>query len=127
MRLDYGHEAGNPALPKPRDADWYAAGIWLTYDFTDKIELALRADDFDDADGARTSGGIVAATGVPIGTPFPFNTGPNLTSLTLTLNLKPFNNFQFRPEVRWDHSDLTGAFDGKKDQIIIGTGLAYLF
>ena len=127
VQLDYGHEAANAALPKPGDANWYAAGIWLTYDFTDKIELALRADDFDDADGARTSGGIVAATGVPIGTPFPINMGQNLTSLTMTLNTKPLANFQFRPEVRWDHSDLRGAYGGKKDQVTIGAGIAYLF
>jgi hypothetical protein len=126
-QLDYGHEAANSALPKPGDADWYAAGVWLTYDFTPKIELALRADDFDDADGARTSGGIVAATGVPIGTPFPVNTGQNLTSVTLTLNTKPFDNFQFRPEVRWDHSDLSGAYGGRKDQFTAGFGVAYLF
>jgi hypothetical protein len=127
VQLDYGHEDANPVLPKPGDAKWYAAGLWVTYDFTDKIELALRADDFDDVDGARTSGGILAATGTAIGTPYPVNTGQNLTSLTMTLNTKPFANFQFRPEVRWDHSDLAGAFSGRKNQFTVGFGVAYLF
>jgi len=127
IQFDYGHEDANAVLPKAGDAEWYAAGVWLTYDFTDKIELALRADDFDDKDGARTSGGILAATGTPIGTPFPANTGQNLTSVTLTLNTRPFDNFQFRPEIRWDHSDLAGAFGGRKNQFTAGFGIAYLF
>ena len=127
VQLDYGHEDANAALPKPGDANWYSAGLWLTYDFTDKIQLAFRADDFDDADGARTSGAVVSATGAAIGVPFPVNTGQNLTSLTLTLNTKPYNNFQFRPEIRWDHSDLSGAFSGRKNQYTAGFGIAYLF
>jgi len=41
IQFDYGHEDANAVLPKAGDAEWYAAGVWLTYDFTDKIELAL--------------------------------------------------------------------------------------
>ena len=127
VQLDYGHEDANPVLPKPGDAEWYGAGLWLTYDFTDKIELAARADYFDDKDGARTSGAVLSAAGNAIGVPYPFNTGQKLTSLTLTLNTKPLPNFQFRPEIRWDHSDLAGAFSGRKNQWTAGFGIAYLF
>jgi hypothetical protein len=122
---DYGHEDANAALPKPGDAEWYAAGLWLTYDFNDKIGVALRGDYLNDKDGARTSG-------APATAPFPVNTGQELTSVTLTLNLKPYKNFQVRPELRWDHSsaDLFGRRGndtGEANQITAALGIAYLF
>jgi len=33
--------------------------------------------------------------------------------------LKPVDNFQVRPEVRWDHSD-KDAFNGIRDQFTLG-------
>ncbi len=118
LQGDYGREAANPALPEPSHAaSWWAGGAWLTYDFSEKIGLALRGDYFDDTDGARTSG--VAG--------FPVNTGQRFSSVTLTLNLKPVANLQVRPEFRWDRSSLGNAFSGHDDQITAGIGVAYLF
>lgn len=130
---DYGTEdaspqlaatTGNPALAT-KDASWWAGGLWATYDLTEKIGLALRGDFLKDEDGARTSG-------APLTAPFPANLGQELTSATLTLNLKPYKNLQVRPEVRWDHSDANlyghrGTDSGRANQITAGLNVAYLF
>lgn len=119
IQLDYGHEDANAALPRSGDAKWYAGGFWLAYDFCEKAGIAFRADYLKDKDGARTSGS-------PFTAPFPANTGQDLSSLTLTLNLKPIKDLQVRPEIRWDHS--SGAlFGGRSSQVTAGIGVAYLF
>jgi len=118
LQLDYGHEA-NAFLSDgvtQVNAEWYAAGLWLTYDFTDKIELAFRQDYLKDRNGSRSG----ATFGLPVGVT------PELYSSTLTLNLKPIANVQIRPEVRWDHSD-KDAYNGIRDQFTLGMGVAYLF
>lgn len=130
---DYGREdassalaaaTGVPALAT-EDAEWWAGGAWLTYDFTEKVGLALRADYLDDKDGARTSM-------APVFAPYPSNSGQELTSVTLTLNLKPIKNLQVRPELRWDHSSgdvypSENAGSGRANQVTVGLGAAYLF
>jgi hypothetical protein len=116
VQLDYGREQ---KVVDTGDSEWIAAGLWLTYDFTDKIELAFRQDYLRDKDGARTDG----VSGFPVFAP---GGGPELYSSTLTLNYKPIDNVQIRPEVRWDHSDKE-AFNGIKDQFTLGMGVAYLF
>jgi len=124
LQGDYGHE-DNAFLSDgltQANAEWYAAGAWLIYDFTDKIELAFRQDWLKDREGSRAG----ATYGLPPGVT------PELISSTLTLNLKPMDNFQFRPEVRWDHIDkvpTTNAGDTTlpRDQFTLGVGVAYLF
>jgi hypothetical protein len=118
LQLDYGREA-NAFLSDgvtQENSEWYAGGLWLTYDFTDKIELALREDFLKDRNGSRTG----ATYGLPVGIT------PEVYTSTLTLNYKPIDNVQIRPEVRWDHSD-KDAFNGVKDQFTLGMGVAYLF
>jgi hypothetical protein len=117
VQLDYGREQKVVDLG---DSEWIAAGLWLTYDFTDKIELAFRQDYLKDKDGVRTSG----VDGLPTFAP---GNGPELCSSTLTLNYKPIDNVQVRPEVRWDHSDEPGTYNGNRDQFTLGMGVAYLF
>src|SRR6266496_2575948 len=123
---DYGREDQNAALPIPtKDAEWWAGRLWVTYDFTDKIGLALRGDYLKDKDGARTSG-------APLTAPFPANTGQDLTCLRVTLDLEPCKNLQVRPEVRWDHSSghLFGDRNndtGRATQFTAALGVAYLF
>lgn len=130
---DYGDEDASPQLASAtgngalatKSASWWAAGLWLSYDFTDKIGIALRGDYLNDKDGARTSG-------APLTSPFPANTGQDLASFTATLNLKPYKGFQVRPEIRWDHSSahLFGARTsdtGRENQVTASLGVAYLF
>ncbi len=120
FQFDYGREQ---KVVDTGDSEWIAAGVWLTYDFTDKIELAFRQDYLKDKDGARTD----TMAGSEPGLIFAFTgAGPELYSSTLTLNYKPIDNVQIRPEVRWDHSDKE-AFNGIKDQFTLGMGVAYLF
>ena len=128
LQLDYGQEE-NALLSDGvtrQDGEWYAAGLWLTYDFTDKIELAFRQDYLKDRNGSRWAAG----TGGPITTGGADFLAPGVTpevySSTLTLNYKPIDNVQIRPEVRWDHSD-KDAFNACRDQFTLGMGVAYLF
>ncbi len=118
VQLDYGREQKVVDLG---DSEWVAGGLWLTYDFTDKIELAFRQDYLRDKDGARTDGSTLNG-----GVPFVPGAGPELYSSTLTLNYKPIDNVQIRPEFRWDHSD-KDVYNGIKDQFTLGMGVAYLF
>ncbi len=118
IQFDYGREQ---KVVDTGDSEWVAAGLWLTYDFTDKIELAFRQDYLRDKDGARTDGSTLNG-----GAAFTPGAGPELYSSTLTLNYKPIDNVQIRPEVRWDHSEKE-VFNGIKDQFTLGMGVAYLF
>ena len=114
---DYGREQANAALPTPaQDAKWWALGSWLLYDFRPSLGLALRGDYVDDESGARTSGSFG----------FPANTGHKFGSATATLNIRAWPNAAVRPEVRYDRSTLA-AFAGKKDQVSVALGVAYLY
>jgi len=120
LQGDYGKEQANAALPvATRDAQWWAAGAWVTYDFSSSLGLALRGDYVNDEDGARTNGVL----GFPA---FPANTGQKFGSGTATLNIRAWPSALVRPEVRYDRSTLA-AFDGKKDQVTLALGLAYLY
>jgi hypothetical protein len=117
LQGDYGTEQANSALPLPtRDAHWWALGGWLTYDFTSKLELALRGDYLDDKQGARTSGAFG----------FPVQTGQKLGSGTATLNVRVWAHSLVRPELRYDRSSLR-VFGGHKDQVTFALSIAYLY
>src|SRR5438128_1566894 len=120
LQGDYGREQANAALPvATQDAQWWAAGAWVTYDFSSALGLALRGDYMNDENGARTNGVL----GFPA---FPANTGQKLGSGTATLNIRAWPSAVVRPEVRYDRSTLA-AFDGKKDQVTLALGVAYLY
>src|SRR5438876_11156479 len=117
LQGDYGREQANAALPVPaKDTQWWAAGAWVTYDFSSSIGLALRGDYVNDEDGARSSGVFG----------FPANTGQKFGSGTATLNIRAWPSAVVRPEVRYDRSTLA-AFAGKKDQVTLALGVAYLY
>jgi len=121
VQADYGTEQANAALPEPaRDATWWALGGWVTYDFSSSLGLALRGDYVNDENGARTSLSPVGPSG------FPANTGQKFGSGTATLNIRAWPSAVVRPEVRYDRSTLA-AFDGKKDQVTLALGVAYLY
>jgi len=114
---DYGKEQRNAALADPtQDAQWWALGGWITYDASSSLGLALRGDYLNDENGARTS----------LFYGFPLNTGQKLGSATATLNIRSWPNAVVRPEVRYDRSTLA-VFDGKRDQVTVALGLAYLY
>jgi Putative beta-barrel porin-2, OmpL-like. bbp2 len=115
VQLDYGHETGVDANGK--SAEWVGGGVWLTYDFTDKVGVALRGDYVKDKDGVRANPSYIGFTVAP----------KELTSVTLTLNVKPVESLQIRPEVRWDHSSADTALNGHDDNLTAGLGVAYLY
>ena len=99
------------------DGNAYSAGGWVWADLTSKLGVALRADYLSDGDNV---GGSLLGLSTP--------SGKDLASLTFTLNIKPLPNFKFQPEVRYDHTNAKGAFDGSKsDRVIVGAGVVYMF
>jgi len=112
-------------LDSGADADLWSIGAWLTYDFTPKIGLALRAEYLDDVDGYGIKGvGFPGRPGSAILSP---DADGTVTSVALTLNWKPVPHIKIQPEVRYDHTSYTDGFDGKKDRLMIGAGISYLF
>jgi hypothetical protein len=114
---DYGQEQANAALSDPtQDAKWWALGAWVAYDFSSSLGLALRGDYVSDENGARTNNFLG----------FNPNTGQKFGSGTATLNIRAWPNAVVRPEVRYDRSTLD-TFNGKKDQVTVALGVAYLY
>jgi hypothetical protein len=127
VQLDYGIEDGvDPSL---NTAEWWATGLWLVYEPSEKWNIAGRADYLRDKDGARTFGAPASAPFFSDTTIFPFGAqvGQELVSLTLTVNIKPMPQLRIAPELRWDHSSVDTAFDGRDSQVTVGVGLAYFY
>ncbi len=97
-------------------SDWYAGGLWFTWDASERLGLAFRGDWMKDIDGTRTALWFARASGVD----------ETLASGTLTANWKPVENLQVRPEVRLDHASQK-SFEGQDQRITLGCGVAYLF
>jgi len=110
--------------PSPSAKLWSVGG-WVTYDLTPALGVALRAEYLDDKDGFGINGlSLPGRPGSAIVSPDPNGT---LSSVTLTLNYKPFPNVKIQPEVRYDHTSYAGGFDGKENRVILGAGISYLF
>jgi hypothetical protein len=106
-------------------SDLWSVGGWAWYDFTSKVGVALRADFVENPDGVlgpavRPNAGIGSSV---------LATDPDghLGSLTLTLNYKPVPSLKIQPEIRYDYTSYKGGLDGKKDRVIVGVGVTYLF
>ncbi len=77
--------------------NWFATVLYAKYDHSDKINLTLRSEYFDDKDGASTSFTVLGTKRLlPI-------TGFNVISNTLSLNYK-VGNLTIIPEFRIDTS-----------------------
>lgn len=105
-------------------SDLWSVGGWVWYDFTDKLGLALRADYIDNRDGL-----LGPAVRPGTGLPFSADSDGSLGSITLTLNYKPTPNLKIQPEIRYDYTSYSNGLDtgGKKDRLIVGCGVSYLF
>jgi len=105
-------------------SDLWSVGGWIWYDFTPKVDLALRADYVDNRDGM-----LGPAVRPGAGLPFSPDSDGSLGSVTLTLNLKPVDNIKIQPEIRYDYTSYSRGLEagGKKDRIIVGCGVSYLF
>ncbi len=123
LGLEFDYFSFDPS-PAPT-ADIWSIGGWLTYDFTAKVGLALRAEYLDDKDGFGIKG--IALGGRPGSSILSGDPDGDLSSLTLTLNYKPVPNIKIQPEVRFDHTSYNNGFDGEESRFIVGAGVSYLF
>ena len=105
LNVDWGNEAG--AAPDGGSAGWWGAAGYLRLNLSPTFALALRAEVFDDRDGART--GIAQ----------------KLTEVTLTPELKVGSHLVFRADLRLDVSneavfeDRDGAFTKKRQPTVL--------
>jgi hypothetical protein len=129
FELDWFRFDGQGILPPPAsvpatDADLYSAGIWLGYDLTSKVGVAVRAEYLNDPDGGGLNGVGMRAPGGTITSP---DSDGKITSIALTLNIKPTANIKLQPEIRFDNTTYKGGFDGQENRFLIGMGASYLF
>lgn len=108
------------------DADLWSIGGWFSYDFTPKVGLALRAEYLSDPDGGGLRGISVGGRSGSALPPGPDDKG-EITSVALTLNIKPVPNVKLQPEIRFDNTSYKGAFDGQESRFLVGMGASYLF
>jgi hypothetical protein len=112
--------------PSPAsDAIFWSVGGWLTYDFTPKVGLAIRAEYLDDKDGFGVKG--IALGGRAGSAILSGDMNGDIASLAVTLNLKPVPNVKIQPEIRYDHTSYKNGYDGVEDRFLIGAGISYLF
>ena len=99
LQHDLGVEQNAAVKPAGLDeAVWYGLNQYLLCDVTEHIRVGLRLEWFRDEDNARV-------LGIPIATQ---TDGGNYFALTAGLNWRPRPNITFRPEIRWDHSNVAG-------------------
>jgi hypothetical protein len=124
LELDYfnfdRHAAGH--------SDLYSIGGWFSYDFNPKFGVAVRAEYLRDPDafgipgvpggGFRGNPNTVIASTDPDG---------DLTSIALTLNIKPVPNVKIQPEIRFDNTSYKNGFDGQTSRFLVGMGISYLY
>jgi len=123
--LDYFSFYNPSTYAAPGDSPVWSTGLWVTYDFTKKIGVAVRGEYLSDKDGVDAAAGGV---GAPLGFLNPVGTGQDLTSVALTLNYKPLPAIKIQPEIRFDHTSWSGGFvPGKQNRVVYGVGVSYLF
>jgi hypothetical protein len=109
--LNYDDGKEENAVPSGA-ADWFGMAAIAKYDFSNTYSLSIRAEFFDDKDGARTG------------------TAQTLTEVTVTPELRLANGLIVRPEYRHDSSNResfdmkNGAFT-KRSQDTLALGLMY--
>jgi putative OmpL-like beta-barrel porin-2 len=109
--LNYDDGKEEKAVPSGAAA-WYGMAGIVKYDFNNTYSLSVRAEFFDDKDGARTG------------------TAQTLTEVTVTPEIRLANGLIVRPEYRHDSSnkesfDMTNGAFTKKSQNTIALGVMY--
>jgi hypothetical protein len=110
LNTDYAVQSNS--APDGSDAKWYGVAGYAKYDFSDFFSAAVRAEYFNDSDGARTG------------------TAQKAKEITLTPEFRVAKNLVVRPEYRHDWSDRNafdshhGTFD-KKSQDTLALGVMY--
>ena len=126
--LDYNY--GNDGNSVPRNgllgtAQWQGVAAYAIYAFTDNLSGTLRAEIFDDMDGARVLG---PAQGFGNGGP---GTHATYYEFTPTVSYKVIDGLFWRNEYRHDESDTKKAFPRnnglQRGQDTLATELVYTF
>ncbi len=108
------------------DAVWYGIANYIFYKLSPTTDFGFRVEWFRDQDNARVLGVPVRAV----------VDGGNYVELTVGFNWHPSPLVRFRPELRWDRSDVTaptldveGMFDDfqDKDQITAAVDMILTF
>lgn len=95
-----------------QDPHWYGINNYLSYDLSDTLSLGARVEWFRDEQGVRVIS--LGGDGVRPGK------SANFYEATLGFNWKPTAWFKIRPEIRYDWSENTKAFDaGQKNQQLL--------
>lgn len=128
VNLDLGFEDRVPLTGLTKDAYWYGAAAYASYDLTDRLTVSLRGEYFVDEDGARTgTSAINSSTGL--------SDRLNLWEITTTLKIKLLEKLFARLEYRHDQAvgRVKTAFDKKNvtfsrgQQDTVGVELYYQF
>jgi len=114
--IDYDYGNDSDSVPRDgllRTAQWQGVAGYIVYNFTDDLSACLRAEVFDDVDGARTG---ARAT---------------YTEVTPTLTYKIAEGLFWRNEYRHDESDTKKVFghehNFQRGQDTLATELLYAF
>ncbi len=103
FQYDFGSESNaeiaGPPNPGPDSAKWYGSNHYLFYDVADCLTAGWRFEWFKDQDNARVLG-IPSETLVE---------GNNYFQFTAGLNWIASRRITFRPELRWDWSDVAAS------------------
>ncbi|MDR1485337.1 MAG: porin [Planctomycetaceae bacterium] len=123
-RLDYAFQwdLGNRVGRRSNNgnASYFGWAQYFTYKIHSRLNGGIRIDQLHSNKLMATSGFARPNTGNFVG---------NLYGVTIGLEWKPYQNFSFKPELRYDYSDTKGTF-GKgnhRDQISFGFGIVYDF
>jgi Putative beta-barrel porin-2, OmpL-like. bbp2 len=111
--------------------DFWSIAAWLGADICSNLRVALRGEFLADPTGFGTvynSPAPLSDASFPTAI-YATGAGQDLESVALTLDYKPVPTVKVQPEIRWNHSNYASGFgiDAKKDQIIVGMGVSYLF
>ena len=118
LNFDFGTEdrgandvfgPGAPGLFNYKTGKWWGIAGIINQDITDSFGLALRAEYFDDRDGARL-----------------FVDNLDIWEITLTANIKIRENLLVRPEIRYDEAS-EDIFNDRDNQLTTAIGVAYMF
>ena len=132
MQHDFGNQQKGAFVLDPQyrtrqiSTHWYSLVNYVYYNMSEEMSLGFRFEWFNDPELSR-----VLQLPTPTG-----SSGGNYYEATIGLNWKPssFNRLVFRPELRWDWSDVTpagtqGSYDvfTRKNQFTLGLDVLYTF
>jgi hypothetical protein len=102
------------------NSSYFGWAQYFTYKIHQRLSGGIRIDQLHSNTLMSLSGFARPNTGHFIG---------NLYGITIGLEWKPYQNFSFKPELRYDYSDTLGTFGkgNKRDQISFGFGIVFDF